>query len=384
MRLIGELADEQQARIFTAYLRSQGIAADCESGGKGRAWTLWVVEEDAVPKASELYRSFLQEPNHPRFLEPFQREERHLLIQEPAGEESQERPVRRRWGPPMGRMTLILMAVCTVLLFWGELSSPKVGQVTREELAKEPILNLDLLLSPPYAALLFDFPEPWSTFYTLSQSYTLQQISNPSELSPQAQTQLAQAMELPFFDGFYDWLLEKIEAPSTHPVVGPMFVKIREGQVWRLFSPMLLHGGLLHLFINLLWMVILGNQVEYRLGSWRYLLLVAIGALAGNIAQYLVSGAAFLGISGVVVTLFGFVWMRLIKAPWEGYLLNRPTILFVNIFIFGVSLLQLASFILQVSGKSPLPIGIANTAHITGLIVGLLLGRLNFFAHRVS
>ena len=73
--------------------------------------------------------------------------------------------------------------------------------------------------------------------------------------------------------------------------------------------------------------------------------------------------------------------MRQRKAPWEGYLLQRSTILFIAFYIIAMLVIQLVVFFSELSGKTLLPyIGIANTAHIVGAVSGILLGRCKFFS----
>jgi GlpG protein len=94
------------------------------------------------------------------------------------------------------------------------------------------------------------------------------------------------------------------------------------------------------------------------------------------------SGPLFFGLSGLVTALFGFIWMRQRLAPWEGYILSKPTIYFIAIFIFAMFMIQLVSFFLQITNQAALSAGIANTAHLVGLGIGALCGRLNLFAYR--
>ena len=77
-----------------------------------------------------------------------------------------------------------------------------------------------------------------------------------------------------------------------------------------------------------------------------------------------------------------FIWARQQHAAWEGYQLQKATFTFITIFILGMFTLQFVAFLLQMLDIASFSPGIANTAHISGGVVGYLLGRLNFFAWR--
>src|SRR5690606_6121950 len=112
-------------------------------------------------------------------------------------------------------------------------------------------------------------------------------------------------------------------------------------------------------------------------------LIVIIGVIS-NIAQYIAGGAYFLGFSGVVVGLAGFIWIRQKKAPWEGYTMPRSTAMFLLFFVLAMFALELFSFLLQLFSSIQIVPYIANTAHIVGGLTGLLLGRIKFFARKLS
>src|SRR5690606_16541906 len=81
--------------------------------------------------------------------------------------------------------------------------------------------------------------------------------------------------------------------------MGRDFPEIASGQLWRLVTPIFLHGGILHLVFNMLWLYQLGSAIEHYEGSRLLLLMVMILGALCNTAQYLVSGPAFVGMSGV-------------------------------------------------------------------------------------
>jgi len=143
--------------------------------------------------------------------------------------------------------------------------------------------------------------------------------------------------------------------------------EIRHGQLWRLFTPMFLHFGILHIFFNLLWLRDLGSMIEARKSSWMLLLLVLVIAGTSNLAQYLVSGPTFGGMSGVVYGLLGYIWMQGRFNPASKLSLEPQTVLFM-----------IAWFFLCLFG---LVGNIANTVHAVGLVVGIVWG---FLAARLA
>ena len=76
-----------------------------------------------------------------------------------------------------------------------------------------------------------------------------------------------------------------------------------EAQIWRVFTPMFVLFGLLHILFNVIWLYQIGGEVERFLGSRRYLLLVLGISGLSNSLFYLISGPSFGGLSGVVYGL---------------------------------------------------------------------------------
>jgi GlpG protein len=132
---------------------------------------------------------------------------------------------------------------------------------------------------------------------------------------------------------------------------------IWQGQPWRLFTPMFLHFGLMHIFFNLWWLKDLGTTIE-RVFSARYLLIfVLVTAAFSHVLEYAMSGpTTFGGMSGVVYALFSFIWIRGRLDPSFPYRMPQ----------------QLATFMLIWLGLGFTGwVGpIANWVHTGGLIVG--------------
>jgi GlpG protein len=143
--------------------------------------------------------------------------------------------------------------------------------------------------------------------------------------------------------------------------------EIRNGQIWRLFTPMFLHFGILHIFFNMLWLRDLGSMIEARKSSWMLLVLVLAIAGTSNLAQYLMDGPTFGGMSGVVYGLLGYVWMQGKFNPASQLSLEPQTVIFMIVWFF-LCLFEVIP-------------NIANTVHAVGFGVGIAWG---FLAARLS
>lgn len=128
----------------------------------------------------------------------------------------------------------------------------------------------------------------------------------------------------------------------------------------RLIGPAFFHFSWLHIVFNTMWWWQLGGSIEKTLGKVTLLNLLLISAIVSNVGQYLVSGSNFGGLSGVVYALVGFVWWFGYLAPERGLSLSKPLVGFLLFW------LVLGFFDL-------LPVNVANTAHLLGLISGCLL-----------
>jgi GlpG protein len=139
----------------------------------------------------------------------------------------------------------------------------------------------------------------------------------------------------------------------------PTLPEIQSGEVWRVFTPALLHLGVLHLLGNAYWAYLFGRILEPILGHWRYLLLILLIAAGSNLAQFWYVDPAFGGYSGVNAGLFGYIWLHSQLSPRSPYGLDPQTVL----FFAGWMIICLTG------AAGP----IANTAHMSGLAIGMAL-----------
>lgn len=134
-------------------------------------------------------------------------------------------------------------------------------------------------------------------------------------------------------------------------------------QLWRWFTPALLHFSLTHLVFNLLWWLLLGSALERRLGSMALLNFTVLTAVISNSAQYFLVGTNFGGLSGVVYALFGFCWLNHKRYPERKPLISDTLAIFMLVWL----LLGFADL---------LWVNMANWAHLAGLLAGLMMAVL--------
>ncbi len=142
-----------------------------------------------------------------------------------------------------------------------------------------------------------------------------------------------------------------------------LFIKsnalIQSGQIWRLFTPALLHGSITHIGFNMYALFIFGVGLERHFGHKRFLLLYVLGAFSGNVMSFLFSDANSLGAS---TSIFGLI-------AAEGILLYQNRRMFAGRFSKAI---QNVIFIVAINlflGLSP---SIDNWGHIGGLVGGLM------------
>ena len=161
--------------------------------------------------------------------------------------------------------------------------------------------------------------------------------------------------------------------PIEYDVEGRAYTRthleaVKRGEVWRLVTPILIHGGVLHLLFNMMWVYQLGSQIEDRKGALALVVLVVVSAIPSNVLQFMDSGPLFGGMSGVVYALFGYVWMKGRYQPQEGMGVDRGTVIMMLVW------LVLCMTVIK---------NIANTAHVVGLGIGLAFGAAPYAWGRV-
>lgn len=140
-------------------------------------------------------------------------------------------------------------------------------------------------------------------------------------------------------------------------LLGKINEYIRAGQVWRLFTPALLHGSIAHLGFNMYALYAIGPTLEQHYGHKRFLVLFVLGAFAGNVFSFAFSTRPALGAStalfGIIAAQGVFIYQnRFLFKDARSALINTIVIVIINLVL----------------GLRP---GIDNWGHLGGLLGGL-------------
>ena len=144
-------------------------------------------------------------------------------------------------------------------------------------------------------------------------------------------------------------------------------------QISDLLSCMFLHGGFMHLFGNMLFLWIYGDNVERRLGSISYLLWYLATGAAATLTHALVfsdSSVPLVGASGAISGVLGFYFIFFPRNTVRMLAFLPPFLMQVfqipARFVLGMYLLidNLVPFLFAGEG------GVAHGAHIGGFIIG--------------
>lgn len=333
MRQIGKLSSETHAARFVDYLLTLGIHSKADPASDGE-WTVWIHEENQVDQARTELEAFRSNPDDGRYrqageeaagirkMEQLRERERRKNVHEVKHRTA--RVGSGLTGAPVTKGILIICIGVTLL-----------GMFFRAQTPQDPPGIGDYI----YATLSFLSPEDTQAYMVSPEPNSLRTIER--------------------------------------------------GQVWRLITPVFLHQrngrmALLHVGFNMYMMFMLGPILERRIGSMHFLLLNLGLALASNLAQGVIpmllvdtalqryeiyyGSVNFVGYSGAVYGLFGYLWMRSNNDPTFGLMIAQSSVIILMIWFF------LCWF--GVMG------GIANLAHTGGLVAGLVIGYIQAMSNR--
>ena len=397
MRLIWTTENIDHYRAFTAFLEKKHIRFLCEEKVErdwakeqygNKEFVLWIYEEDDALKTQEYLKTFLENPQHPDFEqkeEPLSHKTsasltnyvEHKLHHDLEAEQKQKKTRTTRF-------TSIVLLVCALIFL--------LYLQTNKAYDEAPLGAKKMLMTSSSVKrdLLYDYPESYELLDKIVALYGYEALVKPETLEAPGKFLYNEYEKIPIWRGFYPYIVAYVQSFFTADAVKwpppfekmPIFEKERQGELWRMITPIFLHNDILHIFFNMIWLLLLGTQIELRIGPWRSLTFMLLVALVTNTAQYLISGPHFLGYSGIIIAHVFFIRQRQHAAPWEGYHMTRSTFAFICFFVGILFSFSFIGFVLEAFFASPFTVPIANTAHVVGALMGYFLGKWSFFTER--
>ncbi len=164
----------------------------------------------------------------------------------------------------------------------------------------------------------------------------------------------------------------------------PVYQQVPEWET--LITSQFLHGGWWHLISNMVFLWIFGNNIEERLGRFKYLIFYLSCGVFAALCQWFVgmgSTVPSLGASGAIAGVLGayvirYPQVRVVSLVFLGFFITTirvPAFILIGLFIVqnvisGFASLQAAANMSVETG------GVAYWAHVGGFVLGVILAPL--------
>jgi membrane associated rhomboid family serine protease len=145
-----------------------------------------------------------------------------------------------------------------------------------------------------------------------------------------------------------------------------------------LFTSMFLHGSWMHLIGNMLFLYVFGDNIEARIGNFKYLMFYILGGLAAHAGHILVGGGSEIPTVGASGCISAILCAYLLMYPW-----SRIKMLFLQgmrvvmipasqflIYWIGLQFMSGVGGLMSAGAGG----GVARWAHIGGFVAGVLRG----------
>ena len=338
MRAIGEIQNEEDAQRFGDYLLVEGIPNEIEE--EDGEWVVWVHDDDHVEAASTALEEFIRNSSSPVFRRKSAQAARLRQKEKKEEEQARQRHIdvrtqvfNRMDAPP--RLTYAVVGVCVLL--------HTLSLIGGFEWLRNSLYYSQVQVKGD--RIVFHCPHCGEGVSTGVQAAGQLKDNCPS-------------------------CGETIKTPPDRGALP----EIRRGEIWRLATPVLLHSTdrssgmfIMHILFNMYMFVFLAGAMERVLGRGHLLIFMLATALVSNFSQYAITGPNFVGMSGVVYALFGYIWLRSRFEPNSLFHMDSA-----NVFIL------MGWFVLCFFGLMG---NVANFAHAGGLVAGASWGYVA--AHRL-
>lgn len=136
-------------------------------------------------------------------------------------------------------------------------------------------------------------------------------------------------------------------------------ILVKSGEVWRLLTSAFLHVGLIHLFVNMYSLRVIGPSVEALIGKWKFIFIYLVSSISASLMSlvFTESNIVSAGASGAIFGLMGA--LLYFGYHYRLYLNDAIKTQIIPVIVFNL----LIGFMIS---------GIDNGAHIGGLVGGYL------------
>ena len=145
---------------------------------------------------------------------------------------------------------------------------------------------------------------------------------------------------------------------------------IHLGEYWRLFTPMMLHAGVIHLAVNMMIQLRVGVYLESEFGLFPYILIYVLSGAFGTLMSIIfLPDQLGVGASGALMGLLG-CWLIVVLIRWKTVPVEER----------GQRNYQLFNILLNIGATMALSLVsfVDSAAHIGGLCCGFVLGVIIF------
>ena len=148
-----------------------------------------------------------------------------------------------------------------------------------------------------------------------------------------------------------------------------------------MFISMFLHGGFLHIVSNMLYLWIFGDNIEDRLGHFRFVIFYFLCGIAATLAHAFANPSSSMPAIGASGAIAGVLGAYLVLFPRARVMTLIPIFVFITVREIPAVVVLGLWFVLQLfSGVGSLGIpeaqdtgGVAYFAHIGGFVTGMIL-----------
>ena len=169
---------------------------------------------------------------------------------------------------------------------------------------------------------------------------------------------------------FAMYLLQRVTGDALLDPFALSLTGIKSFRIWQFVTYMFLHGGLIHVLVNMLWFYFMGRDIEDVLGTARFVFLYLLSGVFGGLLWLAAAGSSAhcIGASGGVFGLigaFGAIYAR------------RRITLFIIVFPLNITGRTLAigatlvTVFMMAGGEGG---SVAHLAHLGGVIAGYIYG----------